>query len=178
MSKVYFPRQHSPEEWRTMGRGRRNDAADSFERCDTDGFVSQWASGVNARMYDLMAELAEADGFAELDWVIDSETGQPVADWKWIETRYGSSVLIPGAEYGQGRFWNPSHAKKGADRIKRDQAKGFHWGMVRTEVVGMFSGGNARGLAGALNVHPITERRMGAPLELVAEISDRYNINN
>jgi hypothetical protein len=176
MSEVYFPADRSPAEWRAMARGQHQYAADSWERSDTDGFVSQWASGVTGRMYDLLARLAEAGGVEEMKWVFDSKTGEPV-EWRWIETRYGSSILIPGAAYGEGRFFNPSRARRGADRLKRDQAKGFHWGTVRTEVVAMFSGGGS-GLSGALSVHPITERKKGSPLEVVEVVSSEYEIDN
>jgi len=42
----------------------RQDAADSFARCDTDGFLSQWASGVNANRYEMEADLMDAGGTA------------------------------------------------------------------------------------------------------------------
>ena len=35
-------------------------AAESFERCDTDGFVTQWASGLTAQLERRRAEIAEA----------------------------------------------------------------------------------------------------------------------
>lgn len=43
----------------------RQSAAESFERCDTDGFLSQWASGITAQMHDLQAEIEEAGGLGE-----------------------------------------------------------------------------------------------------------------
>lgn len=173
MTKVYFPADKPAAEWRAMASGGRRDEAASFERCDTDGFLSQWSSGLHGRLYDLCADLAETGGIAELDWIFDAETGEPVADWKWVQGRYGSSILIPGAEYGQGRFFRPSSAAKGATRLARDKAKGFYWGVVKAEVVVMMGGGGT-GLAGALSVRPIMERRKGAPLMVVAEVSDRY----
>ena len=36
----------------------RAEAAASFERVDTDGFVSQWASGINAQLADAKAGTA------------------------------------------------------------------------------------------------------------------------
>lgn len=174
MTNVYFPTSKTADEWRAMAKGRKQDAADSFDRSDTDGFVSQWASGVNARLYDLLADLADNGGIEELDWIFDAATDQPIENWKWISTRYGSSILIPGAEYGDGRFFNPSNAKKGADRLKRDKAKGFYWGVVKTEVVAMLAG-SGKGMAGALSVRPIVERKKGSPLEVIPGPSDRYD---
>lgn len=37
-------------------------AADSFDRCDTDGFLSQWASNITARKLRMEADLLEAGG--------------------------------------------------------------------------------------------------------------------
>jgi hypothetical protein len=37
-------------------------AADSFDRCDTDGFLSQWASNITARKLRMEAALLEAGG--------------------------------------------------------------------------------------------------------------------
>jgi len=33
---------------------------DSFERSDTDGFLSQWANGLHARLEERLAEIEEA----------------------------------------------------------------------------------------------------------------------
>lgn len=167
MTKVYFPAEKTPAEWRTLATGGRRRSAESFERCDTDGFLSQWSDDLHARLYDLCAD--------ELEWLFDSATGEPVEDWKWISGRYGSSVLIPGAAYdGEGRFFHPSQAAKGATRLARDKAKGFHWGVVRTEVVVMMGGGGT-GMSGVMSVRPIMQRRKGSALEVVARVSDSYN---
>lgn len=40
---------------------------DSFERCDTDGFLSQWASDMTAREHQLEAEIASHGGCAVFD---------------------------------------------------------------------------------------------------------------
>lgn len=40
-------------------------AADSFERSDTDGFLSQWASGLTAQLERLKADLADEGGRTE-----------------------------------------------------------------------------------------------------------------
>jgi hypothetical protein len=35
---------------------------ESFERCDTDGFLSQWALGLDSQKHNLQARIEEADG--------------------------------------------------------------------------------------------------------------------
>lgn len=53
---------------------------DSFERCDTDGFLSQWASGLNASLARERAKLLRQGGF-DLFWCLEEiETGEIVAD--------------------------------------------------------------------------------------------------
>src|SRR5690606_26317917 len=59
------------EELREMARGRDREAADSFDRCDTDGALSQWASGINAQKYRLQADIAENGGMWEFPALFD-----------------------------------------------------------------------------------------------------------
>lgn len=162
---VKFPMSRTPEQWREMACSSRQRSLDSFERSDTDGFLSQWASDTMSGLYHLCADVAEKGGIVEMDWPF--EDGQPVAKWRWVQTRYGSSILIPGEAYGDGRFWNPSHAKKGATRLARDKAKGFTWGTVKVEVVCKLAGGGHA-------LYPITEPKIGAAVEVVSALSDRY----
>jgi hypothetical protein len=60
--------------------------ADSWERSDTDGFLSQWASGLNANLHRAKAELLANDGMDEFPALF--RDGVLVAA-KLIETRYG-----------------------------------------------------------------------------------------
>jgi hypothetical protein len=50
-------------------RQKANDAEqarqDSWERSDTDGFLSQWAHGINAELYRTRADIADAGGVAD-----------------------------------------------------------------------------------------------------------------
>jgi hypothetical protein len=43
----------------------RKSAQDSFERCDTDGFLSQWASGITAEQYEKQAQIVDNGGVWE-----------------------------------------------------------------------------------------------------------------
>lgn len=45
---------------------------ESYERSDTDGFVSQWASGLTAQKHRLQAELAESGGKTEASALFDT----------------------------------------------------------------------------------------------------------
>jgi hypothetical protein len=92
---------HTADEFRAMARASRKSSEDSFERSDTDGFLSQWASDTMARAYDLAATLAESNGRYDFEGLVDL-TGNPVP-CKIVETRYGPKWLVTSAwdERGQ-----------------------------------------------------------------------------
>jgi len=68
------------------------EAADSFERCDTDGFVSQWASGLTADKLRRQAQIEEDDGMAIFPALFDLD-GTPVPA-KLVKTRYGTKFAV------------------------------------------------------------------------------------
>ena len=80
------------EELRQQARKSELDAIESFERCDTDGALSQWASQVNARRLYLEADLAEKDYVWTFSTLGDKE-GNLVPN-KLIETKYGYAYAI------------------------------------------------------------------------------------
>ena len=47
------------QEYRNEAAELHNRVEESFERCDTDGFLSQWANGISANVASLNAEIAE-----------------------------------------------------------------------------------------------------------------------
>lgn len=59
----------------------------SFERSDTDGFLSQWASGVNASLRLAQAEILESGGTASFPGLF-LPTGERVKA-RIIDTKYG-----------------------------------------------------------------------------------------
>lgn len=76
-------------------------AADaSFERCDTDGFLSQWAFGIVAREKRAQADIAEAGGVATFPALVDATTGEWVPS-KLIDGKYGTCWAILGPD---GKF--------------------------------------------------------------------------
>lgn len=170
MSDVYFPQDHTAEEWLAMSRGSAQAKEDSFERSDTDGFMSQWASGVMSNLYHVLSRLAERGGLAEFSWPFLEKDGEWVRaeSFKWVQSQYGSSVLVnPGTD--GSFFWNPSEARKGATRLRKDEAKGVRWGTVETEAVAMLKGSSA------LSVSAFSEPKHGAEVRVVESLNeDRY----
>lgn len=72
MTDYLFPKLTAAA-YREKASGHYQAAEDSFERSDTDGFLSQWASGVVARENEYLADLAEAGGKWEVTVLADLE---------------------------------------------------------------------------------------------------------
>ena len=68
------------------------EAYESFERCDTDGFLSQWAKGLTAQQKRLQAQLIENGGVTTMRGPVTAD-GQPVR-FRDVETRYGRKWLV------------------------------------------------------------------------------------
>lgn len=135
-----------------------NAAIESFERSDTDGFVSQWASGVSSRTSALKAEVAENDGRAEVHALFDLD-GNLIAA-KYIETQYGWTFGIlenDDPESSIVSWFRPSSAQKESTRLANDAKKGYYVGAVMAPAA-VTTTGSGTGLGGALTVRAITFR--------------------
>lgn len=51
---------------------------ESWQRSDTDGFLSQWASGLTAQLHRRQAEILDNGGVAEFRGLFDAATGERV----------------------------------------------------------------------------------------------------
>lgn len=135
------------EEFRADARAAHQRSADSFERSDTDGFLSQWASDTMARAYELAAEILDAGSVWEFFGVRDMATGVLIPG-KWIETQYGGKFAIfesdDYAMTGKVRYWTA-----GTDRALN--AKGLETVRVRRVVAGLRSHGNGM----SVSYHPV-----------------------
>lgn len=74
----------------------RQQSLDSFDRCDTDGFMSQWAADSMASEYRAWADLVEQGGMVALAVLCtrleDDRPGDPVPA-RTVRTRYGRKWL-------------------------------------------------------------------------------------
>lgn len=77
-------------------------AHESWERSDTDGFLSQWASGITARKLRLEAQILE-DGGAKFPGLFVSETGERVKA-KIINGQYGQVWMLLDSEGNKTEF--------------------------------------------------------------------------
>jgi len=77
---------------RTQAAAHDAEAYASFERCDTDGALSQWASGINARRLRLEAEIVDNGGVWEFPALFDLDGNWVPA--RKIDGRYGPCWMI------------------------------------------------------------------------------------
>lgn len=155
------------ETLRTMAKESRQRAYESFERCDTDGFLSQNASEVMARVYEAQANLADNGGMMEmvalfnLDGTIAS-THNAQGQWGWYWVLNDEAA----ARFGK-RFYNESSASKGKTRRANNAKKGFSMGTIKVKG---YADVSANGM-GAV-VLPVVECLKNGDYEIVSADSD------
>lgn len=79
-----------------MAIQKEQDAHDSFDRCDTDGALSQWASGINAQRLYMEADIAENGGLWEFPALFDTEGNLVPA--KLIDGKFGDCWMLLDSE--------------------------------------------------------------------------------
>lgn len=121
------------EELREMAKECANRSAASWERSDTDGFMSQWANDTTARVYNLAAELADNDWMAEGPALFDLEGNLVTAET--FTGQYGISWVIKPQNGGKWAFISMSMASKAKTRRTNMERKGYREGTVRRRVV-------------------------------------------
>jgi len=151
------------------------EAADSFERCDTDGFLSQWASGITARKLRAQAELAENGGLMQVCALFNLDG--TVASTHYGSGQYGPYWVLNDAAalaYGK-RFYSPSGARKAARRNANDRAKGFTCGTIRVKGYATVAG-SGTGLSGCASAYvavlPVVECLRTGDYEIVSVADD------
>lgn len=106
----------------------------SFQRCDTDGFMSQWASGLCAQKDRAEARLLEAEGLAEFPALFDLQ-GQWVPA-RLIDGKFGPCwmVLDHKGEF-KGEFVG-AFPKQEATLAKKGYCEGVVMRPARVDFVG------------------------------------------
>lgn len=117
------------EELRETARGNDRDAVDSFDRCDTDGALSQWASGITAEKYRLRADIAENGGMWSFPALFDLEGNLIPA--REVYGEYGAFWSLLDDEGNRtGATFNESRAQNEKIRLRNDARKGVYVGEV------------------------------------------------
>ncbi|QBI56818.1 hypothetical protein [Streptomonospora litoralis] len=122
----------SAQSLREQAAQQRREAAASFERCDTDGFLSQWCAQRLGDELELQAAIEEAGGTAVFLAVFDLEGVLVPA--KAVDTRYGPAWGLLPDDDPRGRFtgwFRESQARDPATAKATDAKKGFFVGYVR-----------------------------------------------
>lgn len=137
------------DQHRAEAQRSRNAAAESWERSDTDGFLSQWAQGLAAREHDLAAEIAEAGGVSEFPALFDLDGNLVAAKLVSVPDRYSYhngtrsvwAILASDDPDSRVTAWvNPSHANKSATRRRNMAKKGYTVGTVQAPAKAAMAG--------------------------------------
>jgi len=136
---------------------------ESFERSDTDGFVSQWASGINANLNHEKARISRQEG---LDTFSGLYSGDTRVRAKIVNGRYGSVWFIDDCDrqLTGGREFIPTGSRSKVQRelgLSERQETAPAWACTA---------GSGTGLSGACSVRVITYRtgcKWGSDAELV-----------
>lgn len=117
--------------------------AESFERCDTDGFLTQHFDGVNADVARLAAEIAEHGGYALHLGLFDEKTGARVPA-VLVDSAYGAQWRLCDPTTGRSlnQWVNDTRGPRGA-LAKRGWVVLGEWARSEAKIVG-----EGRGLSG------------------------------
>jgi len=88
-----LPLPSEAETLRAQAAAADQEAADSFERCDTDGFLSQWASGLTADKLRRQAQIVENGGMAVFPALFLTYDNSPVPS-RLVNTKYGTKFAV------------------------------------------------------------------------------------
>lgn len=133
----------SPETLRAEAAQHERDAYESFERCDTDGFLSQWASGLSASQKRLQAEITEQGDSYEFPALFDLD-GE-IVPAKLLPTRYGIAWAIFASWDALNAHRSPIERWVTAFPVRESTMtrKGYYEGSVRAPARAELRGGNA-----------------------------------
>jgi len=125
-------------------------AEESFRRSDTDGFLSQWAHGLEGRRLHAQASIEENGGMSAFPALLE---GEREVNAKIIDGKFGPVWLLADSEEARfGRRFIPVGERS---RVQREL--GLHEGEVDAPAKAVIRGGG-RGLAGAASCHVVIVR--------------------
>lgn len=132
------------EKLRQEARKAREDANESFDRSDTDGFMSQWASNTVAREKEAKALLIEQGGKAEFQVLMDKDS--KIVPAKRIDTRYGTAWAVFEDPHDNrspftGEYINESQSPNLKTQAAALARKGYKLGLIKAPA-SVKSGGN------------------------------------
>jgi hypothetical protein len=111
------------EQLRLEAKAHDAEAIASFERCDTDGALSQWSSGLNAQRARLQADIVDAGGVAKFPalFTLDGE----YVPAKRIEGQWGPRWMVLDADGNRTGEYLPYFPKRRDTLAKKGYVEGF-----------------------------------------------------
>jgi hypothetical protein len=150
----YSDLKKTAQDFRDEAAADRKRREDSWNRSDTDGFLSQWGSDLSARLSNAKADLLDNDRLAKFSGLFEGDRRVKARE---IRTKFGSSWLLHEDEVDlidrRGKVFLPWGPRS---RIHKELGLS-----VRTELApawACFGGGEGKGLSGCHNVHVKTFR--------------------
>lgn len=134
-SERFTPDLEAAEYWTEQARQCYARQQESYDRCDTDGFLSQWAAGQMANRYHHLARLARQGWSWDYHALFDLEGNLVPA--KYLETRYGWSWALLASDDPDSRiigWFNESSAQDPKRARANNAKKGFYLGLVRVPI--------------------------------------------
>lgn len=89
---MYAKEKLTADEYRALSKQSHQDAIDSFDRSDTDGALSQWASNISSMKYSKLAYLAENNWKDTFETLVDLNGN--LVPCRLIQTKYGFSFGV------------------------------------------------------------------------------------
>jgi hypothetical protein len=157
--------KYTPDQLREKARQKERDAVESFDRCDTDGFISQWSSGLSAERLYREAQILEDNGLAVFPALFDLDGNYVPA--RLIDGRYGECWAILDTEgIFTGEFVTAFPARRATMA-----AKGYLEGYVKRPARAKVASGRGGMATAYVTTYP-TDSPVDAPAEIVT--SDRW----
>lgn len=135
LSERFTPDLEAAEYWADQARQCYARQQESYDRCDTDGFLSQWAAGQMANRYHHLARLARQGWSWDYHALFDLDGNLIPA--KYLETRYGWSWALLASDDPDSHiigWFNESSAQDPARARTNNAKKGFYLGLVRVPI--------------------------------------------
>lgn len=148
--------KHTAEELRKMAADCRQRSQESWERSDSDGFLSQWANDITAREYEDQARIIDNGGMATFNGLFEGD--RRVAA-KLIDGQFGLCWLLRDDEAKKfGRKFIP-FSRTGRSRVQAALGvEECHELAPAWAKVGVPGNGKKTGLSGCANACVMTFR--------------------
>lgn len=124
-------------QYRAAAQKSRERVSESWQRSDTDGFMSQWAGDLTAQMYELQAKILDEGGTAEFPALFDLDGNLIAAKLVSTYDKYTHShvskwaILASDNPDSEVLEWiKLSNAQDEERRIANNAKKGYYEGIV------------------------------------------------